>query len=112
MPGQQGSWRPITHGHPEKFIRAVGIPHVQPLDWWDDEAPDGTVDGYATKLSRLQAGEQFAYVFDMGDDWAHLCKVADKRIDPLDELGEAPDRPVPYGGWGPPGPVRTPSGRG
>ena len=73
---------------------------VSPLDWWDDEAPDGTVDGHATKLSRLQPGEQFAYVFDMGDVWAHLCTVAEKPIDPIDELGEAPDRPMPYGGWG------------
>lgn len=73
---------------------------VSPLDWWDDEAPDRTVDGHATKLGRLQAGEQFAYVFDMGDDWAHLCTVAQQRIDPLQELGEVPDHPVPYWGWG------------
>ncbi|MFF3256805.1 hypothetical protein ACFYWP_38870 [Actinacidiphila glaucinigra] len=73
---------------------------VSPLICWDDQAPDGTVDGHATKLSRLQAGEQFAYVFDMGDDWAHLCTVTEKRIDPFDELGEVPDRPVPYWGAG------------
>ncbi len=36
----------------------------------------------------------------MGDDGAHLCTVAEKRIDPLEELGEVPDRPVPYWGWG------------
>ncbi|MFD9410171.1 hypothetical protein ACFWBN_24610 [Streptomyces sp. NPDC059989] len=36
----------------------------------------------------------------MGDDWAHLCTVAEQRIDPLDELGETPGRPVPYWGWG------------
>ncbi|MFI8829289.1 hypothetical protein ACIGXE_36940, partial [Streptomyces sp. NPDC053431] len=52
------------------------------------------------QLSRLQAGEQFAYVFDMGDDWAHLCTVGERRIDPFDEFGETPDRPVPYWGWG------------
>ena len=27
----------------------------------------------AVRLSRLTAGEQFAYTFDMGDDWTHLC---------------------------------------
>ncbi|WKU07283.1 hypothetical protein [Micromonospora sp. HUAS LYJ1] len=27
------------------------------------------------KLSRLGHGEQFAYVFDSGDDWAHLARV-------------------------------------
>ena len=74
--------------------------HVSPLHWWDGEAPDGTVDGHVTKLSRLQAGEQFAYVFDMGEDWAHLCTVAEKCIDPRDEFGEVPNRPVPYWGWG------------
>lgn len=41
----------------------------------------------ATKLSSCNS-EQFAYVFDMGDDWAHLCTVTDKHIDPADELGE------------------------
>lgn len=85
---------------------------VSPLQWWDGEAPDNTVDGHATKLSRLEAGEQFAYVFDMGDDWAHLCTVADRRIDPADELGETSDRPTPLMGLGKPsGPVRTPLGR-
>ncbi|WP_433890561.1 hypothetical protein [Streptomyces sp. CA-111067] len=73
---------------------------VSPLDWWDGEAPEGTLDGHATELSRLRAGEQFAYVFDLGDNWAHLCTVAEKRIDPLDELDETPERPVPYRGWG------------
>ena len=45
-------------------------------------------------------GEQFAYVFDLGDDWAHLCTVAEKRIDPADQLGIVPDVPMPYWGWG------------
>ncbi|MET7391814.1 hypothetical protein ACFYPT_41835 [Streptomyces sp. NPDC005529] len=52
------------------------------------------------KRSRLRPGEQFAYVFDMGDDWAHLCTVGGQRIDPLEELGVVPDSPVPYWGWG------------
>ncbi len=85
--------------HLHLFTLADGT-DISSLEWWDDEAPDGTVDGHATKLSRLQAGEQFAYVFDMGDAWSHLCTVAHKPIDPLGELGEAPDQPVPYWGWG------------
>jgi hypothetical protein len=52
------------------------------------------------KLSRLELGEQFVYTFDLGDDWTHLCTVAPSRIDPLDELGIAPDSPLPYWGWG------------
>ena len=40
------------------------------------------------------------HMFDLGDDWAHLCTVADQRIDPQDTLGITPDRPLPYWGWG------------
>ena len=52
------------------------------------------------KLSLLNLGEQFAYTFDFGDDWTHLCSVADSRIDPLETVGIIPDRPLPYWGWG------------
>ena len=51
-------------------------------------------------LSRLRPGEQFAYVFDLGDDWAHLCTVGAQRIDPVEVLGIQPDAPLPYWGWG------------
>ncbi|MFI7438036.1 IS1096 element passenger TnpR family protein [Micromonospora haikouensis] len=66
---------------------------------WED-MPDGAVDSDRTTLSRLTPGDQFAYVFDMGDDWTHLCTVADHRIDPLDELGLVAAQPTPYQGWG------------
>ncbi|MFC9398047.1 hypothetical protein ACFTWS_33520 [Streptomyces sp. NPDC057027] len=91
-----GRWD-LAHLHMFTLAGGVG---VSPLEWWDGEAPDGTVDGRSTKLSRLEAGEQFAYVFDMGDNWTHLCTVAEKRIDPLEELGADPGRPAPYWGWG------------
>lgn len=91
-----GRWD-LAHLHMFTLADGTG---VSPLAWWQGEAPDGTMDGYSTKLDRLQPGEQFAYVFDMGDDWAHLCTVAHKRVDPLEELDEAPDHPVPYWGWG------------
>ncbi|WP_433688048.1 hypothetical protein ACQP0I_04335 [Micromonospora carbonacea] len=58
------------------------------------------MDSDRTTLSRLTPGDQFAYVFDMGDDWTHLCTVADHRIDPLDELGLVAAQPTPYQGWG------------
>ncbi|MGW7258681.1 IS1096 element passenger TnpR family protein [Streptomyces sp. NPDC054834] len=73
---------------------------VSPLQWWDGEAPEGTLDGFSTTLAGLRAGEQFAYVFDMGDGWAHLCSVGERRVDPLEELGEMPSVPLPYWGWG------------
>jgi len=44
--------------------------------------------------------QRFVYVFDLGDDWAHLCTVGPERIDPVETLGILPDRPLPYWGWG------------
>lgn len=73
---------------------------ITPLELWDGEAPEGSVDSDRTRLSRLGGGEQFAYVFDFGDDWAHLCTVAESRIDPLETLGGLPSEPMPYSGWG------------
>ncbi|MGI8875729.1 MAG: IS1096 element passenger TnpR family protein [Egibacteraceae bacterium] len=65
---------------------------------WDE--PGSILDERRHKLSRLRSGEQFVYVFDFGDDWAHLCTVGPERIDPLDALGIVPATPLPYWGWG------------
>jgi hypothetical protein len=71
-----------------------------------DPDPDWEIDGEVTgdyrkvRLSRLIPGEQFVYVFDLGDDWAHLCTVGEQRIDPVEALGILPDIPLPYWGWG------------
>ncbi len=59
-----------------------------------------TEDYERVKLSRLRPGEQFVYVFDLGDDWAHLCTVGAQRIDPVEALWILPDKPLPYWGWG------------
>ncbi|MFK3981836.1 hypothetical protein ACI2K4_15855 [Micromonospora sp. NPDC050397] len=67
---------------------------------WDGDEPEGTLNDQVAKLGGLKPGEQFAYVFDLGDDWAHLCTVDDQRIDPLDTLGIVPGAPLPYRGWG------------
>jgi hypothetical protein len=85
--------------HLHAFTLAGGVT-VTRLNVWDGEAPEDSVDSDRTKLSRLALGEQFAYVFDLGDDWAHLCTVCADRIDPLDELGIVPAGPLPYVGWG------------
>lgn len=69
-----------------------------PIRW--DDGPEGSAFVGDVKLSRLQAGQQFAYTFDMGDDWTHLCTVGPERIDPLRQLGIVPDVPLPYWGWG------------
>ncbi len=40
------------------------------------------------KLSRLHPGEQFAYVFDLGGDWAHLCTRRSGSRENQDRAGE------------------------
>ena len=91
-----GRWD-LAHMH--MFTLADGT-ELTALEQWDREAPDGSVASDTTKLSRLTLGEQFAYLFDLGDDWAHLCTAATQRIDPLDELGTVPVDPLPCFGWG------------
>lgn len=66
---------------------------------WEDPSEEMRFAG-EVKLSRLTAQEQFLYVFDMGDDWTHLCTVAAARVDPLDVLGVVPDVPLSSWGWG------------
>jgi Plasmid pRiA4b ORF-3-like protein len=87
----------VNHMH--MFTLTDGT-EITPLAQWDGGEPEGSRDSDTTKLGRLQPAEQFAYVFDFGDDWSHLCTVAAQRVDPLDELGIAPDAPLPYWGWG------------
>ena len=82
-----------------KFTLADGV-EITALDQWDGEAPEGSLESAQTRLSQLAPGEQFAYLFDFGDNWAHLCTVAVPRVDPLDELGIVPAAPLPYFGWG------------
>ncbi|MCY1143734.1 hypothetical protein OWR29_37515 [Actinoplanes sp. Pm04-4] len=86
----------LSHLHSFTFSSGV---QATPLDLWDD-APDDSIDSSTSKLSRLELGEQFAYWFDFGDDWTHLCTVAEQRIDPLDTVGIVTPGPVPYFGWG------------
>lgn len=64
------------------------------------DAPEGTVEIRTEKLGRLTLGEQFAYTFDFGDDWQHLCTVGPERVDPEEVYGIQPDRPAAYSGWG------------
>jgi len=67
---------------------------------WDGDAPDGSLDSSTTKLGRLTPGDQFAYVFDFGDDWTHLCTIDKQKIDPLHTAGFTPTTPTAYWGWG------------
>ena len=47
----------------------------------------------------LSECHEFVYQFDPGDAWLHICRVAEGRIDPLEEIGEAPAEPTAYDGW-------------
>ena len=85
-----------SHLHEFRFRdgRKIGLPDT---DWGIEQ---DVTDYRKTKVGLLKPGEQFVYIFDFGDDWTHLCTVAEQRIDPLETLGIVPDRPLPYWGWG------------
>lgn len=54
-----------------------------------------------TKVIRTVApGDEFRFVYDLGDEWTHRCVVHAEKIDPLEELGIRPNTPLPYWGWG------------
>lgn len=60
-----------------------------------------TVDIETTKVARLlRPGAEFQYTFDLGDDWTHRCVIGDAKVDPIEVLGIAPKKPLPYWGWG------------
>ena len=55
----------------------------------------------ATKVaSGVRPGDEFCYVFDLGDMWTHRCVVEEDKIDPSVVLGASPRRPTAYWGWG------------
>ena len=84
--------------HLHEFMLADGTRLTTPYPDWEELGP--ALDDSKVRLSRLEPDEQFLYVFDLGDDWTHLCSVGPKQIDPLEWLGIVPDRPLPYFGWG------------
>lgn len=86
----------ISHLH--QFELSDGTKVGRPDPDFDDD--DVVVDERRTRLSRVDLGDQFVYVFDFGDYWAHLCTVSEKPLDPLEVLGLVPRAPLPYFGWG------------
>jgi Plasmid pRiA4b ORF-3-like protein len=82
-----------SHLHEFEFKDGTRIGLADPDD-------DALLDEQRLNLSRLKPGEQFMYVFDLGDDWAHLCTAGDSPIDPVESVGFVPDLPLPYFGWG------------
>jgi hypothetical protein len=71
--------------------RLIGLPELDDVE--------GILDAHAIKLSTVAARDRFAFEFDFGDGWTHLCTVGDP-IDAVEELGIAPGEPLSYFGWG------------
>jgi len=67
----------------------------------DDENED-VPDSSATRLRsiKLQPGNSFTYIYDLGDEWRHDCEVEASDVDPEEAYGRAPEKPVPLWGWG------------
>jgi len=64
---------------------------------WDQDVVDETSLRVA---ATVKDGDRFDYVFDLGDDWRHACKVEATDVDPIDAYGIVPRTPVPIWGWG------------
>ncbi len=90
-----GRW---DRAHLHQFELADGMRLTTPYEDWEELGP--VADDRRTRLSRLSAGEQFVYEFDLGDSWMHLCTVGPKRVGPHEALGIVPDFPLPFFGWG------------
>ena len=59
------------------------------------------LDSATTKVARtLEAGAEFQFIFDLGDNWTHRCVLGQQKVDPLQVLGIRPAVPLPYFGWG------------
>ncbi|MFP5218914.1 MAG: IS1096 element passenger TnpR family protein [Actinomycetes bacterium] len=74
--------------------RRIGLPDEE----WDD---DPVLDDTRLVVARtVELGAAFRYVFDLGDYWVHRCTVGPRKIDPTEQLGIVPERPLPYWGYG------------
>jgi pRiA4b ORF-3-like protein len=87
----------LSHLHEFELAdeRLIGFPDdtYEPEVVWHDHAK--------LKVGReLKPGDEFTYVFDLGDNWRHRCIVEREKADPLEEYGGIPARPVAIWGWG------------
>ena len=48
----------------------------------------------------VSLGDEFQFVFDLGDNWTHHCTVHPTKVDPMEVLGIRPAGPLPYWGGG------------
>ncbi|MEU4162101.1 hypothetical protein [Actinoplanes sp. NPDC026670] len=61
-------------GHLRLFALPGGV-EVSWTEWRDGPAFAGTADGRTCGLDTLRPGDSFTYMFDLGQDWTHLCRV-------------------------------------
>lgn len=92
--------------HLSEFTLANGTP-VTNLQYVDELANSlhGPIflpaDSTTTKVARTVApGDEFQFVFDLGDFWVHRCTVEAQKVDPMEVLGIRPKGPLAYWGWG------------
>ncbi|TQS42845.1 IS1096 element passenger TnpR family protein [Cryptosporangium phraense] len=75
--------------------------YVTELKYLEDYEPDRYRDADHVRLEALLGlGDEFGYVFDLGDNWRHRCVIGDGPLDPETALGIVPARPLAYWGWG------------
>ncbi|MFI7215821.1 IS1096 element passenger TnpR family protein [Micromonospora maritima] len=79
--------------HLRMFVLPGGV-EVSWSAWRDGPAFPDTLDGRRTRLGLLAPGSAFAYLFDLGADWTHLCTV--RRASGI----RAPALPTLLDGWG------------
>jgi hypothetical protein len=72
--------------------REIGYPDPEFPEWLDHER--------ITLSSAVSKGDDFEYIFDLGDEWTHHCSVEDVGIDPTEVFGQKPELPIPIWGWG------------
>jgi hypothetical protein len=90
-----GRWD-LSHLHLFELAdgRRIGFSDVGPgeHDWLDHAA---------VKVgAALRPGDEFGFVFDLGDEWRHRCQVLGDKLDAREHFGELPLAPVILWGWG------------
>ncbi len=67
----------------------------------DDDAPPEELVAEETRVGTLLIpGSEFDYVFDLGHEWTHSCRVDGEQSDPVAEYSVEPKMPIPIWGWG------------
>ena len=87
----------VSHLH--EFELAGGR-RISFVDSFDDTVVE---DQDAVKVAAaVGPGDEFRFVFDLGDQWEHRCRVLAEKVDPREDWGPGPlpKQPVAIWGWG------------